>query len=76
MIATALGASLGVGKSADRSDPDYTFDNFIAWGNCLINQSWGCVIGQMCTNGVMTTAWRPLYLPCNVWYTINPSPSG
>ena len=75
MIATALVASLG-GKSPERSDPDYTFQNFVTWAQCVIDQSWGCIIQQMCTDGVMTTTWRPFHFPCNIWYTINPSPSG
>ena len=77
MTATTLAVSLG--KSAERSDPGALLTwamSAFTTGQCVINESWGCVISQMCTDNVMTTTWRPLHLPCNIWYTINPSPSG
>ena len=81
MIATALAASLnGTGTTAagkeERADDDYSFMGFVTLARCVVQRSWGCIIQQLCTDGVLTTAWRPLFLPCNVWYTINPSPAG
>ena len=78
IISTSLAASL-VRDSEDkevRSDDAYTIESTWNLVQCIIAENWGCVIQQMCTDDVMVTAWRPLYLPCNVWYTINPSPSG
>ena len=70
IISTSLAASL----VRNPEDKEVRSDN--AYTQCIIAENWGCVIQQMCTDDVMVTAWRPLYLPCNVWYTINPSPSG
>ena len=78
IISTSLAASL-VRNPEDkevRSDNAYTIMSTYNLVQCIIAENWGCVIQQMCTDDVMVTAWRPLYLPCNVWYTINPSPSG
>ena len=79
IISTSLAASLLVRNPEDkevRSDNAYTIMSTYNLVQCIIAENWGCVIQQMCTDDVMVTAWRPLYLPCNVWYTINPSPSG
>ena len=72
--------SLGVINSEEkeevRSDDGYSITSPFTLAQCIVTQNWGCIIAQMCTDDVLATAWRPLYLPCNVWYTINPSPSG
>ena len=79
MAVTALAASIEKPEGQVQIRSDQIFDpdfNFLTWAEAVLGQNWGVIIAQMCTDNVMTSNLRPLHYPCNIWYTLNPSPSG